>query len=212
MINYFKKNLKKIRLMINRFGCKRRSEKIVNKDLTLISNNCWAGIVYEHLGIKFNSPTIGLFIMPADYIEFCRKIRYYLQMELCFINTSDSKYYDFLIENNMKECIIGKLENVEIFFLHYENQKEVIEKWNRRKKRVNYRNIIFKFNDQNLCTYDDLKSFNELPIGKKLIFSSKDYKELDSNVFMKKYKRLPAIKEDYYSCYKYIDLIGFCNQ
>ena len=47
-----------------------RSFLIKNKDVTIISNNCFAGMFYKRYGIKFNSPTICLFIRSSDYITF----------------------------------------------------------------------------------------------------------------------------------------------
>ena len=54
-----KKFLKKVRLEINKFNSKKRSKKILKQNPTIISNNCYAGIIYEYLGLPFSSPTIG---------------------------------------------------------------------------------------------------------------------------------------------------------
>ena len=45
-----KKILKEIRLRINKFGSSYRRKKLKIKNLTIISNNCWAGIVSQYLG------------------------------------------------------------------------------------------------------------------------------------------------------------------
>lgn len=47
-----------------------RSFLIKNKEVTIISNNCFAGMFYKYYGLKFNSPTIGLFIRSSEYIKF----------------------------------------------------------------------------------------------------------------------------------------------
>ena len=49
--------------------------------------------------------------------------------------------------------------------------KEINEKLNRRSKRINWNNIIYKFNDQNLCTYNELKKFDEFPAKNKICFT-----------------------------------------
>ena len=36
---------------------------------TIISNNCWAGLVYQHFGLPYNTPTAGLFFFAQDYLE-----------------------------------------------------------------------------------------------------------------------------------------------
>ena len=88
-----KETLKKIRLKINKIGSKKRKAKIINKDFSIISNNCYAGIVYQYLGLKYNTPTIGLFFFSDEYIKFLEKFNYYIKQELTFIDSKDSKYY-----------------------------------------------------------------------------------------------------------------------
>lgn len=206
-----KKVLKDIRLEINRMGASNRRKKLNTTDFSIISNNCFAGIVYQHFGLQYNTPTIGLYFYPEEYIKFCRNFNDYIKEDLTFIRTSESKYFDDLKKNHYENTIVGKLKDVEIVFLHYETQEEAKKKWDRRIKRLS-KNIIYKFNDQNGCTYDQLKQFDDLQYKNKIIFTAKEYPDLKTNVFMKKYRNCVNIKEDYYSCYKYIDLIDFINK
>ena len=61
-------------------------KKGLNSDtFTIIANNCWGGMIYESYGIKKMSPTIGMFIMPKDYIRFLSNMEYYLKCPLVFI-------------------------------------------------------------------------------------------------------------------------------
>ena len=144
-----KKILKEIRLRINKFGSSYRRKKLKIKNLTIISNNCWAGIVSQYLGIKYYTPTIGLYFFSEEYIKFLERFDYYIKQKLEIIDTKDSKYYDEMIKKNHKNAIVGKLDDVEIVFLHMKTGKEAIEKWNKRVKRINKGNIIFKFCEQN---------------------------------------------------------------
>ena len=203
--------LKKIRLQINKLGSKRRNSKLKSKNFSIISNNCFAGIVYQHLGLQYNTPTIGLYFYPDEYIKFCENFDNYISEELTFIKTKNSKYYCDLKKNKYQNAIIGVLKDIEIVFLHYKTEEEARSKWNRRVKRLS-KNIIFKFNDQNGCTYNNLIEFNNLPYKNKIMFTAKNYSDLKSNIFMKKYRNCSSVKEDYYSCYKYIDIIDFINK
>lgn len=205
-----KKILKNIRLKINKIGANKRNEKLKSKDFSIISNNCFAGIVYQHLGLQYNTPTIGLYFYPKEYIKFLKNFDFYIKQPLTFIKTNKSKYYESLCENGYNNVIIGVLKDVEIVFLHYKTQEEARNKWEKRCKRLS-KNIIFKFNDQNDCTYEDLKEFDELKYENKLLFTSGKHEELKSNIFIRKYRNSKNIKEDYYSCYKYIDLIEYIN-
>ncbi|MDE6218484.1 MAG: DUF1919 domain-containing protein, partial [Muribaculaceae bacterium] len=57
----------KISTAYNRWN---RRRKLKHNDFTIISNNCWAGTaVYQPFGLKYNTPTVGLFIIDEDYIQ-----------------------------------------------------------------------------------------------------------------------------------------------
>ena len=53
-----------------------------NLNPTIVCNNCVAGVIYHNLGLRFNSPTINLFIKGADYLEFVKHFRYYSNCDL----------------------------------------------------------------------------------------------------------------------------------
>ena len=122
-----KKILKEIRLRINKFGSSYRRKKLKIKNPTIISNNCWAGIVSQYLGIKYYTPTIGLYFFSEEYIKFLERFDYYIKQKLEIIDTKDSKYYDEMIKKNHKNAIVGKLDDVEIVFLHMKTGKEAYE-------------------------------------------------------------------------------------
>ncbi len=173
-------SLEGIKLRINKFLRKKFSNfrkcKLINKSFTVISNNCWGGMIYESYNMEKLSPTIGLFIMPDDYIKFISNLKYYLNCKLNFINPKDSKYFEKLkASNNFGKYPVGKLDDIEIMFMHYKNINEVNEKWTRRIKRINYSNIIYKFNDQNGCSKVNVKDFIELPLKNKIFFTVKNW-------------------------------------
>lgn len=155
---------------------KTRRKELKNTKFTIISNNCWGGMVYESYDLPKESPTTGLFFMASDYIKFLSDIKGYLAEELVFIDPKDSKYIDFLkSDKRFGSYPIGMLGDIEIMFLHYHSQQEVKEKWERRIKRISWDKLIVKFNDQNECTADDVKAFAKLPYKHKLFFTIKDW-------------------------------------
>ena len=70
-------------------------------------------------------------------------------------------------------CPIGILNDVEIVFLHYKSEEEAKEKWDRRKARINWDNIIFKFSNMNQCTEDCMKVFAEFPYEHKILLNNR---------------------------------------
>lgn len=205
-----KKILRNFRIRINKIGSSKRS-KLVKSNYTLISNNCWGGLTYEYLGKEFLSPTIGLYFMAEDYIKFIANLKKYIEMELKFIDLNSSRYKEYLVKNNQSTAVIGLLGDIEIIFLHYKTPAEAKEKWDRRKKKINYNKIIYKFNDQNLCTEKELEKFNELDLKNKICFTAKKY-DYQGFIQIKKYKKRDFVKDDAYSYHKYFDIVSYINK
>lgn len=151
---------------IKRFFVKRL---VKNKDFSIISNNCWAGRVYQYLDMPYLSPTAGLYFFAPDYIKFVKNLKGYLDTPLEFIAPEESKYFEELKKRNQLTKPIGRLNDVEIVFLHYSSEEEAFEKWNRRKERVNFNHIILKFSRMNRCTDKEISEFSLLPFKKKVM-------------------------------------------
>lgn len=189
-----------------------RNKRLKNKDFTIISNNCFGGVVYRNNHIPYQSPTCGLFFMAPEYIKFIYDIKKYTSyVEIKEIPIEKSKYKEYLKETKYSG-IIGVIDDLEICFLHYNNIKEINEKWNRRSKRINWNNIIYKFNDQNLCTYNELKKFDEFPAKNKICFTSKKYDDLIT-IQLKQYENdkygISDTKERDYK--RYFDIYDYIN-
>lgn len=150
-----------------------------------------------------------MFFIAEEYIKFIYNLKYYIESDIEFIEIEDSKYSDYL-KKIQYPGLIAKIKDIEICFLHYSSKEEAIKKWNRRKARINWDNIVYKFNDQNLCSYSHLKKFMEFKANKKICFTSKKYAELDT-VQIKKYERYEYVLDDIKSYKKYIDIYRFLN-
>lgn len=148
-------------------------KRIKSRDFTIISNNCWAGKLYQYLDMPYLSPTVGLYFFADDYIKFLKNLKYYMSLDLKFISYRDSKYCETLAEHNQTEKPIGILDDVEIVFLHYKTEEEAYEKWNRRKARINWDNLYIKFSKMNQCTEKHMKEFSELPFEKKILLGTR---------------------------------------
>ena len=185
-LNKFRKQSKeKIEMLfyeIKRFFVKK---SIKNKDFSIISNNCWAGRVYQYLDMPYLSPTAGLYFFAPDYIKFVSDLKRYLDTPLRFIPPEESKYYEEIKRRNQTDKPIGILDDVEIVFLHYKTKEEAEEKWNRRKERVNFDNIILKFSRMNLCTDKEIEAFCKIPFDNKFVFNTKKQVKYSSEIYWK---------------------------
>lgn len=190
-----------------------RAKKLKNKDFTIISNNCFAGWVYRRYNLSYLTPTVGLFIMPKDYIKFLNNLKYYIECELKFINPNKSKYKDYIssIDERFGKYPIGILEDIEIHFLHYKDENEAKEKWNRRKQRINWDNIIVKFSEQNNCEKDDIKNFFMTPYKNKICFVAKSKSKINEAIQVKEFEQNGYTIDDTWLATKYINFTKFLN-
>lgn len=213
MITYESIRLK-LRKIYIKATLKYRRKKIINDDFTIISNNCWGGFIYQSYGLEYKTPTIGLFFMAEDYIKFVYNIKKYIDLKLEFIEPSETKYIDYF-ENHDKfgEYPIGKLGDIEIHFLHYKSEEEAFDKWNRRVKKINWDRILFKFNDQNLCTLDLIEKFSKLPVENKICFTSKEC-DYDNVYHIKSFYKNSNIKASYepFGESKYLNINKLINK
>ena len=200
----------KIREKLNPYLAKYRRRKLNNKNFTIISNNCWGGHVYRYFNLPYDSPPRGLYLFSADYIKFIGNLKYYIEKEITFINYKDSKYKDELVKYNQVNIPIGKLDDIEIIFLHYQSEDEARTKWNRRKARIHWDNLYYKMSEQNLCSSDLLMQFDLIDLANKFVFVTKDY-GLKSQVIFKDCSNMDFIPNDTTNFRKFINIINWLN-
>lgn len=204
--------LHKIEERLRPFFADFRRKKLKRFDFTIISNNCWGGICYEYFGLVKQSPTVGTFFFAEDYLKFVKRLKYYLSLELRFINVDESKHFSYLKEHEIR-CPIGILDDVEVFFLHYSNESLAKEKWSRRVRRVNWENLIFKFSQMNECSFDHLLMFDKMDLpGKKFMFVNKPNKEYSCAFYYPGYENDLQIENDTFYWNRYVDVYALLTK
>lgn len=173
--------------------------KLIDKDTTIITNNCFAGRIMQDLGMQYNSPTLGLYIWYPDYIEFLRNLKYYLtEAKITFVEHSKYPLGDERRAKWSHWYPIGLLDNkVEVAFLHYHTCEEAAEKWYRRAGRINWEKIMIIGMEQNLCTLPDIYAFDELPYNNKIIFTSRSLPTLKSNIHLEMFDGKDEVGDAY---------------
>jgi len=153
--------------------CGERRKLLKFTDFTIISNNCWGGLVYQYFGLQYASPTIGLFMMDDDYIKFLENLDYYLSQTLVFISHGESKYKERLQgETTAKDCYpIALLDDVEVHFMHYKTEDEAQNKWEYRKQRINKNRLLVKMSQRSSDDVTILERFELLPYKNKICFT-----------------------------------------
>ena len=103
---------------------KRNRKRLKNHNISLIASNCTGGVILHDLGLRYHSPFVNLWMKPKDFIIICQNLREYMDCELEFIQEEGIGYP------------VGLLNDVRIYFQHYETEDEARTKWEQRKKRL----------------------------------------------------------------------------
>ncbi|MET4106915.1 DUF1919 domain-containing protein [Hymenobacter sp. UYP22] len=153
-----------------RFEAKRRQLRLIrNRDFTILSNDCWGAEVYKYVGLPFNTPFIGLFLMGPCYLELLRDPQHYLSQELVFQQTSRYDEINKIRQTNPYPLATlgGKIE---VDFLHYHSEEEARGKWQRRVARINWNNLLVKFDgSKDGATPELVREFAQMPYARLLL-------------------------------------------
>lgn len=170
-----------------------RSRVVFEGTPSIISSNCIGGIISHDLGLRFMSPTINLTIPTDKFFKFITNLNHYLGCEL--INVPEKE-----IE---KGSPVGKIDDVEIVFVHYKTFEEAKEKWDKRKKRINFDNLYIMLPLGGLGK-KELDAIKDIKCKRKIVFSPYEIPEYDFVFPMKQYKGKKAVGQ-----FASIDIDGF---
>ena len=143
-----------------------------NRDFSILANNCWGGIVSRDRRLPYNSPTCGTYFFSKDYLRFLSDVHRYLETELEELPVRESRYAEELISLHGEEVVLGRMDDVEVVLLHYPTFAEAKEKWDRRKKRIRWDNLLVKYSDQNGFVPEDFETFRALPFANRLFLTT----------------------------------------
>lgn len=149
-----------------------KRKKLNNSSPTIIASNCNGEFIYYDMKLKFLSPTINLSFDMNDYVKMLENLRWYMEQPI--LPYDDDRF----------EFPTGKLADIEIRFNHYNAFEEAVEKWEERKKRINWDNLFILGIDGDNCTYETMQRFDNLPFKNKVIFTHKPYPEIESAYYI----------------------------
>lgn len=187
--------------------CHKKSllRKLKVRDFTIISNNCWGSFTYQKFGLKYLSPTVGLYILGHDFVKLCSDWKNYFSKELTFIPWNESSRYYAL--KDITPYPVAKLGDIEIYFMHYHSEEEAKSKWERRIKRINTEHMLFKLSQREGCSKADVEQFMSLPLRHKLCFA---YDEVAGTIHVPELREVEG--DEYPVVSKYVNDISILNE
>lgn len=135
-------------------------KELLHAKVSIIANNCWGGLMYHALGMKFRSPFINMREDDENYLKLLSNLQYYLGLDL--------KFERFNYNPGLQiEYPICKLDDVELHFNHYTSMGEVESKWYERVRYINWDNLFIMMVTK---SQESLKVFESLSYPKKICF------------------------------------------
>ncbi len=172
MLPFFTKAINKIKIIEHSIYLNNKRKKLKHKNPTIISNNCVGGVISHDLGQQFRSPTVNLYFKASDYIRFISDLQHYLSLDV--VETETDLPYP-----------VGVLGDIKVFFMHYHSFSEAKEKWNERKKRIDFNNIYYMMTEIEGCSKEIMKQFDSLSYKKKVLFTHKEYPDIGCSHYVK---------------------------
>lgn len=156
--------------------------RLKESNVTIFSNFCLGGLIYHELGLEFLSPTINMYCLGDDYLEFLNNYEYYLSMPM--VEYKDEKYRkgSLGVENFTPKGIIDN--KIKWYFNHTSYYKKDIDDWNSRRKRVTDNIAVL----MTIYTDEDAYIFDSLNFKKKVGFYFNDL-NLKSVLFLQEWER-----------------------
>lgn len=189
----------KLQALRNTRRIRKAQKAFTNRDVTIISQNCIGGVVSHDMNMPFRSPTVNLFFPVDDFVRFVGRLEHYLNMDLLL--------------SWAEEYPVGKLGDVELHFVHYTTCQEAKTAWERRKNRVNMRNVVVLSTDRD--GFDDgvFAKWKEIPYPKLLFTACEKYAGDKDSIFFPQYNKsgyVPDLipKREFYIGNKLVSIIN----
>ena len=149
-----------------------RRKRLNKPGFTVICSNCTGAVMMHDLGLEFNTPFVNLAVEMNDFVKMVRNLPYYMSLEM------------EQVKDSSKEYPVGMLGDIRIELIHYPDFNKAKEDWDRRKKRINWDDLVIIGSQKDGATEKTLKEFDALPYPNKMILTVREYPEIRSAVYV----------------------------
>ena len=157
--------------------------RLLESEISILSNNCWGGIVCHTLGMECRSPFKNLALSAKDLLELLPNLQENVMEKPEFVEFRKE------VHSGIRYPVM-RLKNAYIHFNHDTSVEEALEKWNRRLKKINYNNLFVEIYTEDR---DVVEHFISLKTKKKACFVPRGFGIKDPNVY--ELEMLPGQKE-----------------
>lgn len=150
---------------------RRLSEKWREDTPSVVCNNCFGGVMLHHLGCRFCSPFVNLFLVPDEFVRLVENWEEAVAAGLG--NVSE-------VKDSGMPYPVGRIDSVgsRIFFNHDTDFNVARDKWRERVERIRPDRTIFMFTAA-MGDVESLRRFDQSRVGGKIAFASETFATLD---------------------------------
>ncbi len=148
---------------------------------TIICSTCVGGMMLHDLGLQFKSPTVNLWMLPSDLVKFVSNIPEYINSDLKFTEMPPNSPYNYPV---------ATLGDITLYFSHYASDDAAGNKWNERKKRIDFDNLYI-ITDDNRLPAEDIEKLKKVPCKRLVIFTTKEHDDDNFFTFYTCHEELP---------------------
>lgn len=153
--------------------------QLKNRHVCLISQNCIGGVFSHDMGLPFLSPTVNLYFSGGDFVRFAAELPRYLAME-------PEMYWE-------ENYPMGKLGELTIHFMHYDNCTQAKQAWLRRAQRVVPQQVVLLCTDMEDFSAAVFEQWRQLPYPKILFTGQEAFARDENSVY---FPEFPGRVED----------------
>jgi Exopolysaccharide biosynthesis protein len=111
---------------------------IKKQKISIVSNNCWGGVIYHTLGMECLSPFKNVSFSSWDYIKIVSNLKHYLSIDPIWTGKKE------MDSNQNREVPMLQLDDVFIKCNHDLDAERAIHNWIRRRDKFNWNNILIE--------------------------------------------------------------------
>ena len=148
--------------------------RLIENPVTILSNDCWGGMVYHRLSLPFSSPLINIRWPVSQFAKFVEDPVFFLFSDLKLVREGELKSEKYPIAE------LGEGENKVCFdMIHDISFFEAKKRWDRRRNRIHKDNFFVKMSFNSNASDEDKKAlkkaYDKVSCKKILVSVSGDY-------------------------------------